>query len=184
MKLDPHQDIIGRAISGFAQLLIDARDSYVTTTTAGDLFESILRSDGGLDKALLAQLESEGLLTVEVVPGGDGSLTKAVRFTFERYSDHAIASRLLDDHLDESDVHGSFSSGRPLHEVLHGPRNVQAAGVIEAMAIQQPAIPHPALGRPSDHADADTGASSPGPCPRLLIRASSTGWGDGTLALK
>ena len=138
MKLDPHQDIIGRAISGFAQLLIDARDSYVTTTTAGDLFESILRSNGALDKALLPQLESEGLLTVEVVPGGDGSLTKAVRFTFERYSDHAIASRLLDDHLDTSDVHGSFSAGSPLHEVLHGPRNVQAAGVIEAMAIQLP----------------------------------------------
>ena len=93
-------------------------------------------SPGHLDKALLAQLENEGLLTVDVVPRGDGSFTKAVRFTFERYSDHAIASRLLSDHLDESDVAGSFSAGRPLHEALHGPRNIQAAGVIEAMAIQ------------------------------------------------
>ena len=138
MKLDPHQDIIQRAISGFAQLLIDARDDYVSTTAAYELFESILRSNGGLDKSLLTQLQSEGLLTVEMVPRGDGSLAKAVRFTFERYSDHAIASRLLDDHLDESDIHGSFDAGSPLHEVLHGPRNPQAAGVIKAMAIQLP----------------------------------------------
>ena len=128
MKLDPHQNIIERAISGFAQLLIDVRDGYVDATTAGEFFESILRSNGALDKALLPQFGSEGLLTVEVVPRGDGSVTKAVRFTFERYSDHAIASRLLDDHLDTSDVHGSFSAGSPLHEVLHGPRNRSSRG--------------------------------------------------------
>ena len=89
-------------------------------------------------QGLLPQLESEGLLTVEMVPQADGSFTKAVRFTFERYSDHAIASRLLDDHLDTSDARGSFSAGSALHEVLYGPRNLQAAGVIEAMAIQLP----------------------------------------------
>ena len=139
MKLDPHQDIIQRAISGFAQRQIDALDGYVSTTATGELFESILRSDGAFDKSLLSQFESEGLLTVEMISHGDGSSTKAaVRFTFERYSDHAIASRLLDDHLKESDVHGSFGAGSPLHEVLHGPRNLQAAGVIEAMAIQLP----------------------------------------------
>ena len=138
MMLDPHQDIIQRAISGFAQLLIDARDGYVSTTSAGELFESIRRSNGALDKSLLSQLESEGLLTVEMVPRGDGALAKAVRFTFERYSDHAIASRLLDDSLDESDVRGSFSAGSPLHEVVYGPRSIQAAGVIEAIAIQLP----------------------------------------------
>ena len=138
MKLDRHQSIIERAISGFAQLLIDVRDGYVDATTAGEFFESILRSNGALDKALLPQFESEGLLTVEVVRSRDGSIAKAVRFTFERYSDHAIASRLLDEHLDTSNVHGSFSAGSPLHEVLHGARNLQAAGVIEAMAIQLP----------------------------------------------
>ena len=89
MKLDPYQDIIKRAISGFAQLLIDARDGYVSTTAAGELLESIRPSNGGLEESLLSQLESEGLLTVEMVPEGDGSFTKAVRFTFERYSDHA-----------------------------------------------------------------------------------------------
>ena len=138
MQLDPYQDIIQRAISGFAQLLIDARGGYVTTTAAGELLESIRPSNGGLEESLLSQLESEGLLTVEMVPQGDESFTKAVRFTFERYSDHAIAARLLDDHLDTSDVHGSFSAGSALHEVLHGPRNLQAAGVIEALAIQLP----------------------------------------------
>ena len=138
MKLDPHQDIIPKAISGFAHLLINARHGYVDAATTVDSFESIRPSDGRLEKSLLSQLESEGLLTVDVVPRDDGSSTKAIRFTFERYSDHAIATRLLDDHLDEGDVEGSFSVGRPLHELVHGPRSVEAAGVIEAMAIQLP----------------------------------------------
>ena len=140
MKLDPHQDIIPKAISAFANLLLNTRDGYVDTATALDLFESILRSEGRLEKSLLSLLESEGLLTVEVVPQDNGPSTKAIRFTFERYSDHAIASRLLDDHLDESDVEGSFSVGRPLYEFVLGPRNFEAAGIIEAMAIQLPEL--------------------------------------------
>ena len=138
MKLDPRHDIIPKAISGLARLLLDSRDGYVDTAKAVDLFESILRSDGGVERSLLSQLESEGLLTVEPLPQHDGSISTAVRFTFERYSDHAIASRLLNDHLDETDVERSFGADRPLHEFVHGPRNYETAGVIEAMAIQLP----------------------------------------------
>ena len=138
MKLDPHHKVIPKAISGFAHLLIAARHGYVDTATAVDLFESILPSEGRLERSLLSQLESEGLLTVEMIPQAYGTSTKMVRFTFERYSDHMIASCLLDDHLDETDVEESFGVGRPLHEFVHGPRNYETAGVIEAMAIQLP----------------------------------------------
>ena len=90
MKLDPRHDIIPRAISGLAGLLLDSRDGYVDTAEAVELFESMHRSDGRVERSLLSQLESEGLLTVEPLPQHDGSISEAVRFTFERYSDHVI----------------------------------------------------------------------------------------------
>ena len=138
MKLDPHLEIVPQAITGFAQLLVDAGNVYAPKREAITLFESVLPSGGSPEKSLLTQLESEGLLTVEPLRQDDGSLDEMVRFTFERFSDHAIASRLLDDHLNTHDVTGSFQTGQPLYECVFEPVNYKRAGIIEAMAIQLP----------------------------------------------
>ena len=138
MNLDVHQEIVPKAITGFAQLLVDAGKGYASKREAVTLFESIMPSGGSLEKSLLAQLESEGLLTVEPLRQEDGSLAEMVRFTFERFSDHAIATRLLDDHLNTHDVTGSFQADKPLHECVFGPGNYKRGGIIEAMAIQLP----------------------------------------------
>ena len=138
MKLDRLQNIVPTGISGFARLLIDARSGYVDRATAVKFFESILPSGGSLEKSLLSQLESEGLLTIEAVPEDDGSSAESVRFTFERYSDHTIASRLLEDYLDKNDVQNAFRIGRPLHDFVFGPKSYERAGIIEALAIQLP----------------------------------------------
>ena len=138
MKLDPNLEIVPKAITGFAQLLADAGKGYAPKREAVTLFESVLTSGGSLEKSLLAQLESEGLLTVEPLRQDDGSLAEMVRFTFERFSDHAIASRLLDDHLNTHDVASSFQADKPLHKCVFGPENYERAGIIEAMAIQLP----------------------------------------------
>ncbi len=138
MKLDPHQEIVPKAITGFARLVEDAGNGYAPKHETVALFESVLASGGSREKSLLTQLESEGLLTVEPVRQQDGSLAEMVRFTFERLSDHAIASRLLDDHLDTHDVASSFQADKPLHECVFGPKNYERGGIIEAMAIQLP----------------------------------------------
>ena len=138
MKLDPNLEIVSRAINGFAQLLMDTGKGYALKGEAVTLFESVLASGGSLEKSLLAQLVSEGLLTVEFLRQDDESLVEMVRFTFERFSDHAIASRLLDDHLNVQDVAGSFQAGAPLQEFVFGPESYKRAGIIEAIAIQLP----------------------------------------------
>ena len=138
MKLDLHQEIVPKAITGFAQLVEDVGRGYAPKRETITLFESVLASGGSREKSLLTQLESEGLLTVELVRQDDGSLAEMVRFTFERFSDHAIASRLLDDHLNTHDVASSFQADKPLHECVFGPKNYERAGIIEAMAIQLP----------------------------------------------
>ena len=138
MNLDPHLEIVPKAIAGFAQLLVATGKGYAAKSEAVTLFESVLTSEGSLEKSLLSQLESEGLLTVEPLPQDDGSRAEIVRFTFERFSDHAIASRLLDDHLSTSDVASSFQADQPLQKFVFGPQNYERAGIIEAMAIQLP----------------------------------------------
>ena len=138
MQLDPNLEIVPKAITGFAQLLMDTGKGYALKGEAVTLFESVLAPGGSLEKSLLAQLVSEGLLTVEPLRQDDGSLIEMVRFTFERFSDHAIASRLLDDHLNVQDVADSFQAGQPLQKFVFGPESYKRAGIIEAIAIQLP----------------------------------------------
>ena len=138
MQLDPHQEIVPKAISAFAQLLAESGKGYAEKATVVNLFEELYPSAGKLRESLFLQLESEGLLAVELMPQDTGPPTEMVRFTFERYSDHAIAARLLDDHLDESNVVDCFGSGLPLGDVLSGPGSYRRSGIIEAIAIQLP----------------------------------------------
>ncbi len=138
MKLDAHLNIVPSAIAAFAQLLADTGTGYVSKGEVIALFESISASGGRLEKSLLSQLESEGLLVVEPMRREDGSIEEMVRFTFERFSDHVIAARLLDNHLNTSDVVSSFSDGQPLRKSVFGTENYQRAGIIEAIAIQLP----------------------------------------------
>lgn len=138
MKLDSHLNIVSRAIDGFAQLLTAIGSGYAPKNEAIAFFESIHSSQGRLEQSLLSQLESEGVLAIEPVRQVDGSTSAMVRFTFERFSDHTIASRLLDDYLNPADVGGSFRQGQPLQDIVFGERNYQRAGIVEAIAIQLP----------------------------------------------
>jgi len=138
MKFDRHFGIVPKAISGLAKLLADIGVGYLDLSKAIEFFESVCTSDGSREKSLLLQLESEGVLTIEPIRQEDGTLEELVRFTFERFSDHAIATRLFQEHLDNDDAMGSFQVGKPLHEFVFGDDNYQRAGIIEAMAVQLP----------------------------------------------
>ena len=131
-------DIVPRAINGFAALLSKSGENYCPKVEAIDLFEFIHNSGGLLRRSLLAELENEGLLTIEPVRQDDELIVEMVRFTFERFSDHAIASGLLDDYIDASDPKRSFAKGSRLHEFVFGEAPYRRAGIIEAMAIQLP----------------------------------------------
>lgn len=138
MKLDRHFGIVPKAISGFAKLLADIGVGYLDISKSIDFFESVRTSDGSREQSLLLQLECEGVLTIEPIRKEDGTLEELVRFTFERFSDHAIATRLFQDCLDKDDVMGSFQAGNLLHDFVFGDDNYHRAGIIEAMAVQLP----------------------------------------------
>jgi len=137
LGLSPLMDAPRRALDAFTDAIVEAGDGYLPLRSTIALFEDVHASGGRQEHSLLDQFISEGVLSLERdrLPGGGHQ--DNVRFTFERFSDHAIARRLLDRHLDLTDVDGSFARG-PLHEALFGAPALRRWGVVEALANQVP----------------------------------------------
>jgi hypothetical protein len=138
MRLDPHISVIQRSISGLAGAMAEKVTGYIKKEDAIALFERIHLSNNSLEQSLLSQLESEGVIAVEVVQLEGGLRNDEVRFTFERFSDYQIANFLLERHLDPSDVPGSFARATPLHDMITGEGAYRRSGIIEAMSVQLP----------------------------------------------
>jgi len=136
MKLDRHRQFVPRALDAMADALADSDPGYLPVATVSDLFEVILPSMGDRERSLLIQLESEGVVTIEPVLDENGGRKEVVRFTFERFSDHVRAARLLEQHLNTKDPAASFASGQPLYACVADTSAYERAGVVEAMAIQ------------------------------------------------
>ena len=138
MKLDPSQHIVAQVIAKLATAFDEGERGYITREEAQKISDKYLPSQGLLDRSLLAQLISEGVLAVELVAEDNGSFTEIIRFTFERYSDHRIAHQLLERHFKNDAPESSFAAGTPLNEYVGGKYAYKRAGVIEAFAIQIP----------------------------------------------
>ncbi len=138
MELDPRQRIVTRALAELANACDQGDRGYVDVETAIRVLEGIYPSHGGRERSLLNQFESEGVVAVEPVTDDSGGMEEIARFTFERYSDHRIASRLLDRNLDAANPSAAFASGLPLHSYITSQDAYDRAGVIEALAIQLP----------------------------------------------
>ncbi|MES2259502.1 MAG: hypothetical protein V4724_13315 [Pseudomonadota bacterium] len=138
MQLDRRQHIVLRAIQRLTEAFVQAEASYLPVLDVGPLLDAFHASGGRVADSLMAQLESEGMLTIEPIRGEGDEVVDAVRFTFERFSDHQIAQRLLELHVDGDNSSSAFATERPLHEYIAGPNMYRHVGVIEALAIQLP----------------------------------------------
>lgn len=138
MRLSPYFEIVERAIEGFARLIFTAGKGYLSKRESIDFFESIHNSNASFEKSLLSQLESEGFLTIEPIKGDDNCTVEMVRFTFERFSDYAIAHELLKNNLDTESVSLSFQKNSPLYKLIFDRQNYRNAGIIEAIAVLLP----------------------------------------------
>ncbi|MER8447129.1 hypothetical protein NKH52_28485 [Mesorhizobium sp. M1066] len=138
LKLDRNRRIVSQALQQLASAFDEGYRGYTDVSTANAILDKLLPPDGTVDRSLLAQLESEGVLAIEPTTDDDASVTEVVRFTFERYSDHRIATLLLGSHLDTENPSRSFEPGSVLHEYILGDRAYERAGVVEAFAVQIP----------------------------------------------
>lgn len=131
-------DLVGAAIRLLTDEFSRRESGFLPLETARALLNTVSEPAGLAAGGLLELLEKEGVLTVEPMRGEDGRVQNWVRFTFERFSDHQIAKRLLVPYADATQLESGFLPSGPLHTYVTGPRCREHAGVIEALAIQLP----------------------------------------------
>lgn len=135
MGFQPRRRLAEQAIDLLAdEMALTAREE-IPADRAYELIDGLFKA-GDADLDLLFQLENEGLLAVE--PSQDGEAQDEYRFTFQRMSDHAIASSLLQKSVTNSDPASAFSNDTPLRRVLHDDFSDIAVGLLEALAVQLP----------------------------------------------
>lgn len=138
MGLAPRLRRVETALTALTEAMVAAGTGYLLVDTANEILERIHDSNGRAEQSLLFQLESEGVLAVEMVPDDNSAPVEMVRFTFERISDHRIAQRLLDTHVGEGAPASAFAPSGPLAPYVIGAGSYRFAGIAEALAVQLP----------------------------------------------
>jgi hypothetical protein len=138
LQLDLHRDIVGQALTAFAQRLGAEQTEQLPYETAHALINEFAPHLHSSPNTLLEAMASEGLLAVERgwIAQREHSET-VVSFPYQRFSDHLVLNALLDQqpHMQKRrDVLDAFGGNQPLGRWL-----VDApGGLIEALAIQLP----------------------------------------------
>lgn len=132
----PQRRLVERAIGALAQEMADTGREEVVNSRAYELISAFFSPSVTAEHDLLFQLQNEGLLTLQP-PLRDGA-EEEYRFTFQRMSDHAIASSLLDRSVVNDDVATAFSSDTVLRRAVMAAHSSIGPGLLEALAVQLP----------------------------------------------
>lgn len=156
LGLDPALDLVGDAITVVAAALTSSGNDHLAYAEAQKLIDGVAPVTGARwPDTLFGRMLSEGLLSRDFAYLEDGAYGEAVRFPYQRFSDHLIVGALLDMHLDSDDPSASFAADQPLHQLAASSRT----GLLEALAIQLPeraGVELPAVfADPADPADED-----------------------------
>ncbi|MGZ2426084.1 NACHT domain-containing protein [Rhizobium laguerreae] len=131
--IDSRRKVVQKAIDILAAEMAITGRSEVDWNRTHELLAAIHSSPRQEDD-LLFQLENEGILTADC----DDEGAEFMRFTFERFGDHAIAQHLLDSSWDNSSPTKFCGNGSPFWNFLEGPFSYLGLGVQEAMAVLLP----------------------------------------------
>jgi hypothetical protein len=138
LRLDTRLDVVGQAITSFAQHIAECGDDRVPYDDAHGLVNGFAPHLRESPNTLIETMASEGLLSIErgwIRERDD--LGEVVSFPYQRFSDHVVLNALLDKQLptaSKSDVLAAFDSDSTFGTWLQE----APSGLIEALAIQLP----------------------------------------------
>lgn len=135
LGLTPNRRLIEQTISSLATEMAETGLEEIPLNRAYELVSNIFPISTNASHDLLFQLQNEGLLTAQPISYEDGQ--EEIRFTFQRMSDHAIATNLLERSVTNRDVTTLLSTGTPLWEAIDADYAF-LPGVLEALSIQLP----------------------------------------------
>lgn len=139
MDIDPSDKIAGRAMKLVADEFATTGQSWMTRDRAKELLETII-PETNYSKSLLFHLIEEGALAADIhyEGSGDNQGIDIIRFAYERFSDHFIAQKLLNDHFDSNQPRRVFHPDAPLGKLVTGNLRWRFGDIIEALSIQVP----------------------------------------------
>ncbi|MEZ0169498.1 hypothetical protein [Microvirga sp. TS319] len=138
LKLARGRQFVERTLKALADQMAMTGHSEIARDQAYDLVDTIYPGDGTLERDLLFQLESEGVVAFEPIITTDGTPGEVLRFTFERFSDHVIARGILEESLNGRDIRTAFDDDTPFRRMMTRDDIVIGPGVLEALAVQLP----------------------------------------------
>lgn len=142
LDFDPHTNLIEKAIDAVVDRMTRDHVSWLPRATAQEIVDSNLPGRT-YENSLFRHLISEGLLAEDLAPieVETEEPVEAIRFSYERLSDHLIAKRLLELHLDRDDPSLAFNEDQPLGQLFIDQWTARRdRGLIEALSIQIPEL--------------------------------------------
>jgi hypothetical protein len=138
LDFDRQDRIVQRAVEALAERMAEEGRQWLELGQAKDLVNSFLPGRG-YQTSLFRHMQAEGVLAEERMAVQQGERRVFVRFSYERFADHEIARRLLERHLDQGDVSGSFAPGTRLGKLVEDEAACfRNRGLLEALAVQLP----------------------------------------------
>jgi hypothetical protein len=138
LDYDPVSQAARRAITLLARRMADVVATSLPRAECAEIVNQVLPSGGGFDRSLFRHLISEGVL-LEDRRHLRGEWVDVIHFCYERFSEHMIASALLDEHLNPENVAGSFGPESPLGRYCTSPHSISPhQGLLNAFAVQLP----------------------------------------------
>ncbi len=140
LNFDPKSRVVQRGVEALIERMTQSGRRWVPREEARGAVDSLLPR-GGYEDSLFRHMISEGLLAEDRAPAEPdrNEWIEGVHFSYERLSDHLLAKRFLDQHLDVNSPSATFSPDKPLSSCVESQSSSWAnRGLIEALSIQIP----------------------------------------------
>src|SRR5262249_30903499 len=111
LDFDNRDPLVLRAVEILARRMAESNERWIRREEVRDQLNT-LHPSTAFDKSLLRHLLSEGVLADDRFVTSSGPID-GIRFSYERFSDHAIAKFYLDTFLDETNPGASFAPDKP-----------------------------------------------------------------------
>lgn len=141
LSVDTQHPIAIRALKSIAGKMAEAGSEWIIRSSAKAILRRIIP---GREDDLLRALISEGALIDDLRYKSNGDEDDVgidiIRFTYQRFSDHFISKKLLENNLKKSDPKAGFKKGSKLFSFIASDNRYGIAGVLEMMSIQVPEL--------------------------------------------
>lgn len=133
------EHIVAEAVKKFVNELYPSYISGLPISKAREIIKEI-DSKPNYGEDLFDLLVDEGVFSFDVIPidTEKGRGIEIARFTYERFSDYAIAMHIIENCKTEEDIATLFLENGEIGKIINGNNKYKYAGIIEALGIGIP----------------------------------------------